>query len=726
MKSVLRFFIFFTLSLVADAGLYAQNTWTGAVSSDWNTAANWIGGVPSAVSEVRIPGATNNPLIQTSTALAFSIEVQSGGILNIVSGGKLTINTTAPQAILNRGTVENNGIINIENLSGTSNYGIINESTFNNNYGSQILIDNVSIMAIHNIGTFSNWGTITLGANNVPGATGIQNNLNFYNYYGAHISIDRTSGTALINDGGYFNSDGYINIGDLYSCQSGITNINLGAFRNTNELTIDRIIGTGISNLSGTCNNRGSITIGKNASAGSYGIMNSGTFQNEGGGTMQIDRASTAGISNGLNFYNQGDIKLGTLSSVGNYGIYNTGDLRSHGNITIEQVANTGIYNNGTGFANYGSLTIDGSAGTVDIGIDNYATFNNNNSGIITLKSVNDGIVPNAGSFNNKATIITNSPSQVSTLITPGTSGTFINSTNGIINASATIYTDNYVDAGGTLAPGDNVGKLVFDGSNSFDNSNLAIEIPGTGISGTNFDAVAVMGTATMGGNLIITMPGFTPTPGQSFVILTATAVTGQFASVSWPAGVAGSVTYGATTVTLNILAALPLTLVEFSGNAAGNKTLLQWKTADEVNTSAFEIERSTNSIDYTTIGNVNAIGNGANHYNSVDERPVAGSNYYRLKMKDLNGKFTISRVVIVKHGANDGLQLAPIPSRSFVTVQLKDPMLLNQRAQVYNSMGNLVTEVVLINGLGIDITGWPVGIYTLKTNTASYRLMKL
>ncbi len=46
----------------------------------------------------------------------------------------------------------------------------------------------------------------------------------------------------------------------------------------------------------------------------------------------------------------------------------------------------------------------------------------------------------------------------------------------------------------------------------------------------------------------------------------------------------------------------------------------------------------------------------------------------------------------------------ALVPANSFVTVQLKDQSLVNQRAQVYNSVGYLVTEVVLTNGARIDM----------------------
>lgn len=90
MKLVLRFFISLTFFVFAGV-LQAQTTWTGSVSADWNTAGNWTVGVPLATDEVVIPDVTNDPVISTTTALAFSIQVHSGARLTITATGHLTI-----------------------------------------------------------------------------------------------------------------------------------------------------------------------------------------------------------------------------------------------------------------------------------------------------------------------------------------------------------------------------------------------------------------------------------------------------------------------------------------------------------------------------------------------------------------------------------------------------------------------------------------------------------
>lgn len=680
MNVALRFFISLTFFVFGTAGvLHAQTTWTGSVSTDWNTAGNWDAGVPDATSAVIIPEVTNDPVISTATALAFSIEVQGGGLLTIDAAGRLTINTTATRAILNWGTVTNNGNITIGDLSGSGDYGIDNEAVFNNNAGAVISVDNTLMMAILNIGTMHNRGTVTMGANNSPGATGCENYGSITNYTSGRINIDRTSGAAFVNSAGDITNSGNITIGANYDCQSGLANLSIFKNEAGGQIAIDRTLSLGLLNYSGIFLNEGSIAFGGVASVGNFGIMNVSTFDNVTGAQINIDRVTDAGIAT------------------------NFGDFNNAGIINIGANTNT----------------------AATAGITTNANFNNNAGGQININRVNWAISPGGTTFNNAGTVTVGALSNVPNLI-DGYLGTFTNNTGGVLNGSGVIYQNGYVDAGGTLAPGAPIGTIDFEVDKDFTNGKLAIEITGVGTPGTSSDLVLVDGTATMGGSLVITTPGFTMSPGQSIVILQATtAVTGAFASVTWPAGVTGTVTYGATEVTLNVLSVLPLTLLEFSGNATGNKTSLQWKTADEVNTSVFEVERSANGSSYTTIGTVKAVGHNANSYSAIDEKPVAGNNYYRLKMKDLDGKFTLSQVVTVKHTVKDGLQLAPVPARSYVTVQLKDQLLLNQRAQVYNSIGYLVTEVVLTNGARIDLSGWPVGMYTIKTSSASYQFMK-
>lgn len=68
-------------------------TWTGAVNTDWFTAGNWAGGVPTGSANTTIASTTNKPVIAGSTvAQTNNLTLQSGATLTLNAGGKLTVN----------------------------------------------------------------------------------------------------------------------------------------------------------------------------------------------------------------------------------------------------------------------------------------------------------------------------------------------------------------------------------------------------------------------------------------------------------------------------------------------------------------------------------------------------------------------------------------------------------------------------------------------------------
>lgn len=79
-------------------------TWTGSVSSNWNTAANWNGNsVPTSAFNASVPFVSNAPVISDgSGALCNNLTVENGAILTIQSGGSLITGG----AITNNGTIE--------------------------------------------------------------------------------------------------------------------------------------------------------------------------------------------------------------------------------------------------------------------------------------------------------------------------------------------------------------------------------------------------------------------------------------------------------------------------------------------------------------------------------------------------------------------------------------------------------------------------------------------
>ncbi|MES2649282.1 MAG: hypothetical protein V4717_20555 [Bacteroidota bacterium] len=385
----------------------AQNIWTGATSVAWNTATNWsTGAVPTTADDVIIPPATNKPVINTTGAVAKTVEVHFGAILTIQNSGSLAVNGSRnihgfTTAFNNSGTVANSGSLIIGNVSAVGDYGLWNENLFNNNTGGQISINYAREIGLYNTnGTFTNAATISIGATVNVGITGLENRANFYNNTGGQISIDQSATYGLKSVSGTFQNAAAITIGSVASVGSnGLWN--QATFTNTTggQISIDRSTQSGLRNLNGNgiFDNAGAITIGAVAGVGTNGLWNEGAFTNNTGGQISIDRSTFTGLYNYFNsfFANAGAITIGAVAGVGNYGVLNTATFNNSGCAALLRIVSNNIVDGGPGFNN-ASTVIENASGNSNIGINtglvqnlNGGTFTiTNNSGIITTTSV--------------------------------------------------------------------------------------------------------------------------------------------------------------------------------------------------------------------------------------------------------------------------------------------------------------------------------------------------
>lgn len=102
----------------------------------------------------------------------------------------------------------------------------------------------------------------------------------------------------------------------------------------------------------------------------------------------------------------------------------------------------------------------------------------------------------------------------------------------------------------------------------------------------------------------------------------------------------------------------LPIELVTFNAFCQNNgNTLINWKTAAEVNALKFEIQKSNNGTDYTTIASVNAQYPYGGNYSYTDNSKNTGIVYYRLKMIDKDGSFKYSPIQDVGFDKCNGIK---------------------------------------------------------------------
>ena len=100
----------------------------------------------------------------------------------------------------------------------------------------------------------------------------------------------------------------------------------------------------------------------------------------------------------------------------------------------------------------------------------------------------------------------------------------------------------------------------------------------------------------------------------------------------------------------------LPVQLVLFLATKNDDGSVkISWATSQEQNSNYYDVERSGDQTDWTSIGTVKAKGYSSTttNYFLNDKSPISGTGYYRLKMVDLDGKFTYSKTISVTTDKN-------------------------------------------------------------------------
>ncbi|MCP9752024.1 T9SS type A sorting domain-containing protein [Ferruginibacter sp. HRS2-29] len=173
----------------------------------------------------------------------------------------------------------------------------------------------------------------------------------------------------------------------------------------------------------------------------------------------------------------------------------------------------------------------------------------------------------------------------------------------------------------------------------------------------------------------------------------------------------------------------LPVTFEYFTATKLNTPaSLLKWKTAQELNSATFEIERSSDALTFAKIGSVAAAGNSntAIEYSFTDNAPIKGLNYYRIKQIDLDGHFvyTPTRVINFDQLNAGSLSYYPNPTAGLLNIKLtealqKEPKVIN----IFNAAGMVVNQLKIAANsnsvLILDLSKYARGTYFIQVRTA-------
>jgi hypothetical protein len=176
----------------------------------------------------------------------------------------------------------------------------------------------------------------------------------------------------------------------------------------------------------------------------------------------------------------------------------------------------------------------------------------------------------------------------------------------------------------------------------------------------------------------------------------------------------------------------LPVELTIFTGYNDGSINVLNWTTASELNSLKFEVEKSTDAVNFEYIGERPAAGNSSIplNYTLNDNHPVLGNNYYRLKMIDRDGSFTYSEIIIIKvneiSSPADGIiSVYPNPTNDKVNIIYQSGTNQKLNLDVFNAIGQSMFNATYefnpgLNTIILDAAQYAKGMYIINLQNTS------
>jgi Secretion system C-terminal sorting domain len=165
----------------------------------------------------------------------------------------------------------------------------------------------------------------------------------------------------------------------------------------------------------------------------------------------------------------------------------------------------------------------------------------------------------------------------------------------------------------------------------------------------------------------------------------------------------------------------IPVQLVNFKTILLNNRSVnLSWQTLQETNSNYFDVERSADGVNWRSIGREEASGNTTDltNYAYLDQLPLKGAGYYRLKMVNEDGSFGYSEVSVMSLNAAMVFNVFPNPANQYVNVSVGR---VSEHAVIhlFNQSGQTVFVQQLNNGSGstvmVPVNHLSPGIYTVQ-----------
>ncbi|MBL0334544.1 MAG: tandem-95 repeat protein [Chitinophagaceae bacterium] len=175
----------------------------------------------------------------------------------------------------------------------------------------------------------------------------------------------------------------------------------------------------------------------------------------------------------------------------------------------------------------------------------------------------------------------------------------------------------------------------------------------------------------------------------------------------------------------------LPVTGLFLTGSLQNDMSKLVWKTETETNTIRFEVERSTDNIRFSAVGQLPAAGNSitsrsytySDDISTLYQYPAV---YYRIRQLDVNGHSTVSNIIVVKPGIKTGINVWPNPFDGNISVSIQSNDAYEGKIKIAALNGQLLRTYTQTLKKGttqfnlVNLGNLPAGVYILRVEDES------
>ena len=200
-------------------------------------------------------------------------------------------------------------------------------------------------------------------------------------------------------------------------------------------------------------------------------------------------------------------------------------------------------------------------------------------------------------------------------------------------------------------------------------------------------------------GNIIATgIPGMYVKPATSTFYVIEQNVCGQ---------------YSKDTVYITV-GVVPLVIKNYELRIKNEGVVNKWITLNEINVSHFNVQRSSNGIEFNTIQQTTAKNNAYNEYSITDVQPLNGVSYYRIEAVDKDGKKTYSKTLsITSNHRPQILNIYPNPAKDVVNIEYENI----KEVSIIDFTGRTLQQRTFnnSNNVQMNIATLSKGVYVLK-----------